>query len=163
METFAPSPAELVKRYGARKLQSEKYEVSASNLPWVIKRDVALEILPGRRYVVEGVQLEGLPQPWEAYVALLDERGEFGVGYIVAKRRRMFKCIYKTYTRPPGLQVAPYITIKPVELHLTDKEGLVDCIERPLYARTIAVFINAPPDVINGVKVAMAEPRILQT
>jgi hypothetical protein len=96
VEVFAPTPAELVKRYNAKKIQDEKYEVSAVNLPWVIYRqEVDLVLRPGVKYVIEGVQVEGLVQPWEAYVALVTPEGDFGVGYVVAQRRRMFSCIYK--------------------------------------------------------------------
>ena len=47
MEVFAPTPAELVRRYGAKKLQDEKYEVSALNLPWVFKQEVDMVLKPG--------------------------------------------------------------------------------------------------------------------
>jgi hypothetical protein len=63
VEVFAPMPAELVRRYGAKKLQDEKYEVSPLNLPWVFKQEVDMVLKPGGRYVIEGVQVEGLTPP----------------------------------------------------------------------------------------------------
>jgi hypothetical protein len=159
VEVFAPTPAELVRRYGAKKLQDEKYEVSPLNLPWVFKQEVDMVLKPGGRYVIEGVQVEGLTPPWEAYVALVDQNGDFGVGYVAAKRRRMFSCIYKTYSKPLGLQLAPYIEVKPVQLLLTDKEGVVGCVDRALHARYIAVFINAPANLLQSLKIVVT-PKI---
>ena len=159
MEVFAPTPAELTRRYGAKKLHDEKYEVSALSLPWVFKQEVNVTLKPGGRYVIEGVQVEGLTPPWEAYVALVDPSVDFGVGYIAARRRRMFSCVYKVYAKPLGLQLAPYIAVKPVELLLTDKEGSVECVDRALRARYVAVFINAPVNLLQSLRV-MVMPKI---
>jgi hypothetical protein len=155
VEVFAPTPAELIRRYNAKKIQDEKYEVSVLNLPWVIYRqDIDLVLKPGVKYVIEGVQVEGLTQPWEAYVALVTPEGDFGVGYVVAQRRRMFTCIYKMYTKPLGLQLAPYVVIRPVELLLTDKEGVVECVDRILHVKYLAVFVNAPVNLLRNLRIS---------
>ena len=160
MEVFAPTPAELIRRYNAKKIQDEKYEVSVLNLPWVIYRqDIDLVLKPGIKYVIEGVQVEGLTPPWETYVTLVTPEGDFGVGYVAARRPRMFTCIYKTYTKPLGIQLAPYVVIRPVGLLLTDKEGVVECIDRVLHVKYLAVFVNAPVNLLRNLKV-VAIPRI---
>ncbi|MFN7104999.1 MAG: hypothetical protein ACK4M3_00175 [Pyrobaculum sp.] len=153
MEVFAPTPTELVKRYRAKKTQDDRYVINAIDLPWVIKREVEIQLALGRTYKIEGVSIEGVEAPWEAYVALVDESGEIGAGYIVAKRRKMFRCISKPYIRPVGVQISPYIVIRPVELWLTDIEGLATCIERTFYARHVAILFNMPPAAIKNVKV----------
>jgi len=150
---------ELVRRYGARKIHDEKYEVSALNLPWVFKQEIDVLFKPGSKYLVEGVQVEGLHPPWEAYVAFVDPSSDFGLGYVVAKRRRMFSCVYKVYSKPVGVQLAPYIVIRPIELLLTDKEGVVECIDRTLHTKYLIVLINAPAALLQSVKVAMM-PKI---
>lgn len=155
MEVFAPSPAELLRLYGAKKTADEKYEVSALNLPWVFRRELEFEVAPGPGYVVDGVKVDGLYPPWEAYVALIDVSGEFGVGYIVAKRRRMFSCVHKGYSKPIDVQLAPHITIRPVELILTDREGVISCIDRAFRARYVAVFVNAPIQLIKNLRVVL--------
>ncbi|MEM1597970.1 MAG: hypothetical protein QW598_07210 [Pyrobaculum sp.] len=157
MEVFAPTPAELIKRYGAKKIGGEeRYEVSAINLPWVVKKEARLRIAPGRRYIIDGVRIDGLEPPWEAYVALVDEAGNVGVGYVAAGRRRMFKCIKKPYATPLGVQMAPYIAIRPVQLFLSDDEKVVDCIEAPFEAAYVAVFLNAPLSIFPKVRVELA-------
>jgi len=155
VEVFAPTPAELIRRYNAKKVQEEKYEVSALNLPWVFKQEVDVVLKPGGKYVIEGVQVEGLAPPWEAYIALVDPNGDFGVGFIAARRRRMFSCVYKIYSKPLGLQLAPYITIKPVELLLTDREGMVECVDGVLRAKYVAVFVNAPASLLQNLKIVV--------
>lgn len=156
MEVFAPTPLELVKNYGARKTSDERYEVSTVNLPWAYRQQIDMAITPDKSYAVEGVSIEGLSPPWEAYVALVNEAGEYGVGYIVSRRRSMFRCVYKTYTKPMRLQTPPYLVIKPVELYLTDREGVVNCIDKSFHAKYIVVFINAPVELLRTVKVAMS-------
>lgn len=138
------SPTELVRRYGAKKV-GERYELAAAYAPWVRWVEVRAELLPGRRYRVEGVAVEGLEPPWEAYVALVDGGGQVGVGYVVTRRRRMFSCIHTHYQAPPGLQPPPHLVVRPVELWLTDKEGMVECIPTRVEAARLAVFIKAPP------------------
>lgn len=152
---FAPSPAELVKKYGARRTHDDKYEVQAVNLPWVVKKELDIAITPGRKYTVEGVRVEGLVPPWEAYVAFIDTAGEFGAGYIITRRRRLFNCVYKSYSKPINLQTAPYIVIRPVELQLTDRENTVECVDRAFRAKYIAVFINAPASEIQNIQVVL--------
>ncbi|MGC9130348.1 MAG: hypothetical protein ACP5H5_02035 [Pyrobaculum sp.] len=156
MEVFAPTPAELVKTYGARKTPDDKYEIQAINAPWVVKREIDLAVAPGSRYIIEGVKIEGLAPPWEAYVALVEAGGDFGAGFVVARRRRMFSCIYKSYAKPIDTQLAPYVLIKPVELQLTDRENVVECVDRPFRARYLAVFINAPVAVVRRVRVELS-------
>lgn len=155
MQVFAPAPAELVKRYGARKTPDDRYEVQAINTPWVVRREVDLAVVPGSRYAVEGVRIEGLAPPWEAYVAFVDAGGDFGAGFVVARRRRMFSCIYKSYAKPIDMQLAPHVLIKPVELQLTDRDSVVECIDKSFRARYLAVFINAPVAVVERVQVEL--------
>ncbi|MFN3804698.1 MAG: hypothetical protein ACK4SY_06555 [Pyrobaculum sp.] len=153
MEVFAPTPIELAKKYKARRTQDDKYVVNAIDLPWVIKREVEIQLSPGRTYKIEGVSIEGVEPPWGAYVALVDESGEIGAGYIVAKRRKMFRCISKPYMKPTGVQIPPHIVIKPVELWLSDVERLVTCVERTFYARYVAILFDMPPAAIKNVKI----------
>ncbi|MEZ0319207.1 MAG: hypothetical protein ABWK05_04330 [Pyrobaculum sp.] len=163
MEVFAPTPAELIRRYGAKKLgEGERYEVSAINLPWVVKKEVRLRVTPGRSYIIDGVRVDGLEPPWEAYVALVDEAGNVGVGYIATGRRRMFKCIKKPYVALQGVQMPSYIVVRPVQLFLSDNEKVVDCIETPFDAAYVAVFLNAPLSVFSKIKVELA-PVVKET
>ncbi|WP_245218457.1 hypothetical protein [Pyrobaculum islandicum] len=155
VEVFAPLPTELVKRFGARKID-DKYEISAINLPWVIKQEINFIFTPGEKYVVDGVEIDGLVPPWEAYVSFVDPSGEFGIGYIATGRRRMFECVHKVYTTPLYLQLAPYIVVKPVELLLSDKPNVIDCVERVFHARYIAVFINAPINIVQKIKTTLS-------
>ncbi len=155
METFAPTPVELMKKYRAKKIQDDRYVVNSIELPWVVKREIDVEVVPGRAYRLSGVSVDGLKPPWEVYVAFVNEEGEFGVGYVVAKRERMFSCISKPYTKPMGLQLARYIIVKPVELLLTDREGEVSCVDRAFRARHLAIFFNMPHAYIPHVQVSI--------
>jgi len=157
-EVFAPTPAELLRKYGAKRL-GDRYEVSALNLPWVFKREVEVEVTPGKQYRISGVKIDGVPPPWEIYVALVDKGGEFGVGYVMSPRRKMFQCIRKPYAYPLGVKMPPHIVIKPVELLLTDALGVVECVDRTFTAGYLAVFINAPTLVVQKAQVRI-EPVI---
>ena len=151
-EVFAPTPTELLRRYGAKR-QGDRYEVSALNLPWVFKREVKVEISPGKQYRISGVKIDGVPPPWETYVALVDGDGGFGVGYVISPRRRIFQCIRRPYAYPLGVKMPPHIVVKPVELLLTDAPGVVECVDRAFTADYLAVFINAPVSVVQKAQV----------
>jgi len=157
-EVFAPTPAELLRKYGAKRL-GDRYEVSALNLPWVFKREVEVEISPGKQYRISGVEVVGVPPPWETYVALVDRGGEFGVGYVASPRRGMFQCIRKPYAYPLGVKTPPHIVVKLVELLLTDASGVVECVDRAFTAGYLAVFINAPISVVQKAQVRI-EPVV---
>jgi hypothetical protein len=43
-----------------------------------------------------------------------------------------------------------------VELQLTDRENVVECVDRPFRARYLAVFINAPVAVVRRVRVELS-------
>lgn len=148
------SPAELVRRYGARKV-GDRYELPAVRAPWVRWVEVRAELLPGRRYAVDGVQVEGLEPPWEAYVALVDSGGQIGAGYVVARRRSLFKCIHTQYHVPPGLQLPPHLSVRPVELWLTDREGLLECVPARIEATALAVLVKAPHAEMSRVSVRL--------
>lgn len=150
---FAPTPAELLRKYGARKIQDDRYEISAINLPWVLKTNVEITVAPSDLLVIEGVEVRGLEPPWEAYVALVDATGEMGVGTIITWRRRLFRCVYKPYAAPPGVKIPPYIQVKPIELWLSDGDT-VNCIERGFTAKFIALFINAPAAILDKLDIS---------
>ncbi|MEM4509844.1 MAG: hypothetical protein QXD08_02625 [Pyrobaculum sp.] len=153
MEIFAPTPNELIRKYGAKKIQDDKYEISVLNLPWVYKKSIDIYISPDKTYIIEGVSVDGLSPPWEVYIALVDEVGEYGVGYIISRRKKFFKCVYKHYTKPIKLQTAQYLIIKPLELYLTDIDGVINCVDRSFNAKYIVALVNAPVELLNNVKV----------
>ncbi|MEZ0248902.1 MAG: hypothetical protein ABWJ97_06485, partial [Thermoproteus sp.] len=90
------SPNELVRRYGAVK-KDNIYEVPLQNAPWVFYRSFPASLSPGYIYALEGIEASWTG-PGEVYVVLTD--WEVGVGFAMARRRRMFRCIRRPYAAP---------------------------------------------------------------
>ncbi|AEA12976.1 hypothetical protein TUZN_1505 [Thermoproteus uzoniensis 768-20] len=151
------SYADLVKKYGAVK-KDDVYEVPLQNAPWTFSRPLSAFLSAGSTYIVEGVDVswEG---PGEVYVVLTN--WEVGFGLVLARRRRLFRCIRRQYAAPYGVRLPQHIRVRPVELVLSDSDA-VECVDRPLEAKAIAV-LPSTVYVLNSLRVDLSNARLRES
>ena len=147
-------PIDMQRRWGARKL-GEKYVVDSWQSPWVIKLPYRAVLEPDKVYVVEGIEITGVSTGTQIIVAVVSEG--FAVGFFVSRKRRLFRCSHRTYSTPVGLQLAPYIEVRPLELWVSHG-GLLDCVPRRVEG-TLAIIPESVWDM-RRVRVSIGVPVI---
>lgn len=153
---LSATPADLQRIWGARKI-GDKYVIEAWNAPWIIKLPLSASVEPGKAYGVIGLDIGGISTGTQAIIAIVSE--EMGVGFFATVRRPLFKCSKRVYATPIGLQLPPYLDVKPMELWVSHS-GAINCVTKKLQG--VLALVPETVQDLRRIRVRIGELRLSQ-
>ena len=153
---LSASVADLQRLWGVKKV-GDRYVIEAWNAPWIIKLPVSASLEPEKAYRVDGLDIHGIGAGTQIIVAVVSEG--LGAGFFATKRKPIFKCSRRIYTAPIGLQLPPYIDVKPMELWASHS-GVISCVPRKLQG-VLAIIPESVSD-LRRIRISIRQLSLVQ-